>query len=477
MSVQPEDGGLHRGLSRRQMALLGLGSALGTGLFLGAGAAISVAGPGVLISYAAGALIALTVAFALGEMVSAHPVQGSFGAIAARYLGPFAGFAVRYIYWIALIVGIGSEVVAAALYLRFWWPDMPLAVTVLILAAAVTLVNLAGVKSFGSAESGLSLIKAAAVVAFIGIGCILIVFGLPDKPATGVTNWISHGGLVPEGALALWLVMAIVVFSFAGIELVAISAPEAKDPGASLRSALRSLVLRLTLFYLGAIAIMLAVIPWPQLASGHGTRTSPFVMMFSAAGIPAAATVTNLVILITALSATNANLYAAARMLHSLGCDRLAPSALGVTTARGVPRRAVLVSSLGFLATAGLTAVFGPRVFSVLMSLGAFGVIATWIIILLTLLAFRRNAERPPSTMHLRGGRITPIMGIAALLSVYGTGFFVPDMRLACMVGVPALLGLLLAYRLFLRRSATAGSDETPVPDTSVDAAPRADVV
>ncbi|MBL1120642.1 amino acid permease, partial [Streptomyces sp. 110] len=285
------------------MALLGLGSALGTGLFLGAGGAISLAGPGVLISYAIGALIAVTVAFALGEMVSALPVQGSFGTITARYLGSAAGFVVRWIYWLALIVGIGGEVVAAGIYLRFWWPQIPLWVVATMFIVAVTGVNAIGVRNFGTTESVLSMIKACAVVAFIIIGVVLIVFGLPHHRATGVSNWTAHGGFLPEGTTAIWLAMSIVVFSFAGIELVAISAPEAKEPGPSLRAALRSLIVRLTLFYLGAIAIMLAVTPWRALAGDHSTEHSPFVVMFDAAGIPAAASVTNFIILTTALSA------------------------------------------------------------------------------------------------------------------------------------------------------------------------------
>ncbi|NEW76639.1 amino acid permease [Streptomyces rapamycinicus] len=446
------------------MALLGLGSALGTGLFLGAGAAISLAGPGVLISYAIGALIALTVAFALGEMVSALPVKGSFGTITARYLGPFAGFAVRWTYWLALIVGIGGEVVAAAIYLRFWWPQIPPWVAVTVFAIAVTAVNAAGVRNFGTAESVLSMIKAFAVVAFIIIGAVLIVFGLPHRPATGVGNWTAHGGFLPEGTLAIWLVMSIVMFSFAGVELVAISAPEAKEPGPALRGALRSLIVRLTLFYLGAIGVMLAVTPWPRLAGGHSTENSPFVMMFDAVGIPAAASVTNFVVLVTALSAANANLYASGRMLHSLGSDGYAPAALGATTERGVPRRAIVVSAVGFLATAALTGAMGDRVFSLLLAFGTFGVIAVWIIILCTLLAFRRDAQRPPSTLRLRGGKVTPLLGIAALLSVYATGIYVSEMRLACYIGGPSLLVLAGAYYTLVRgrQSRSASSAQPP---------------
>ncbi|MYS79250.1 amino acid permease [Streptomyces sp. SID5474] len=432
------------------MAMLGLGSALGTGLFLGAGGAISLVGPGVLISYAIGALIAVTVAFALGEMVSALPVQGSFGTIAARYLGSLAGFAVRWIYWLALIVGIGGELVAASMYLRLWWPQISLWLVVTVFAAAVTGVNVVGVGGFGAAESVLSMIKACAVTAFVLIGGVLIVFGLPHRPATGIGNWTAHGGFLPQGTMAIWLAMSIVVFSFAGIELVAISAPEAKEPGPALRSALRSLIIRLTLFYLGAIAVMLAVTPWPDLATSHSSENSPFVVMFDAAGVPAAAAVTNFVVLVTALSAANANLYAGARMLHSLGNDGYAPRALAVTTGRGVPCRAILLSAVAVLAVTALAASRGNRIFSLLLALGTFGVIAVWIIILCTLLAFRTDPSRPPSAMHLPGGKVIPLLGIAALLSVYATGLYVSDMRLACYVGVPVLIVLAVAHRLLL---------------------------
>ncbi|NLU68697.1 amino acid permease [Streptomyces sp. HNM0574] len=454
------------------MTLLGLGSALGTGLFLGAGSTISVAGPAVLLSYAAGALIALTVALALGEMVSALPVRGSFGALAARYLGPFAGFAVRYLYWMGLIAGIGSEVVAAALYVRFWWPEIPLAAAVVTFAVLVTAVNLIGVKSFGTTESVLSAVKVLAVLAFLVVGVVLVVFGLPEWPATGVSNWTAHGGFLPNGGLSVWLVMAVVVFSFAGIELVAISAPEARDPAGSLRTALRSLIVRLALFYLGAIAIMLAVTPWPELAGHSSVEQSPFVVMFAAAGVPAAATVTNVVVLVTALSAVNANLYAATRMLHSLGGDGLAPASLAVTDRRGVPRRAVLVSACGLLLTAVLAEFSGSAVFPLLLSLGSFAVIATWITILLTLRAFRRDPDRPPSTVRLRGGRVTPLLGVAALLSVYGTAVYVPEMRMACFVGVPVLLALGIAHRVLRARrgratATTPGPVDSPSPKGS----------
>ncbi|MEV0598787.1 amino acid permease [Streptomyces sp. NPDC050315] len=445
--------GLRRGLTQRQMTLLGLGSALGTGLFLGAGTAIGTAGPAVLVSYAVGAVIALTIAFALAEMVSALPVRGTFGTIAARYLGPFAGYAVRWLYWIGVILAVGSEVVAAAIYLTYWWPQLPLALAVAIFAVLIAAVNLAGVKSFGSLESVLSAVKVIAIVVFLVIGAALVFFGLPDRRATGLSNLTAHGGFFPNGGIAVWLVMAVVIFSFAGIELIAISAPETENAPRALRTAMRSMMLRLSLFYLGALAVILAVTPWQQANSNGSVQSSPFVTMFSAAGIPAAAAVTNALVLITALSAANANLYAGTRMLHSLGSDGLAPASLAATDAHGVPRRAVLASASGMVLAAVLTGFLGSGVASFMMSLASIAVISTWIIILLTLMAFRRHRDRPASTLRLRGGRAVPVLAIIALLSVLATGLRVPEMLVADALGLPtlAVLGAVYYFRYHRR--------------------------
>lgn len=446
------DSDLHRSLSRRQMVMLGLGSALGTGLFLGAGSSIAIAGPAVILSYLVGGLLASAVGFALAEMVSAQPVRGTFGTVAARYLGPFAGFSVRWIYWFATVVAIGSEVVAAAIYLRFWWPAVPVWLGVLVFSALIVAVNLTNVRTFGTTEAVLAGVKVLAVLVFIVIGLLLIVFGLPGQPPTGVGNWTAHGGFLPFGPSAIWLVMAVVLFSYAGIELVAISAAEAREPGPAVRAAMRSMMIRLGLFYLLAVAVMLAVRPWTELSQAHGVRASPFVAMFAAAGIPVAATITNFVVLLTALSAANANLYAATRMLHSLGHDRLAPSALSAVTPAGQPRRAALASAAGLLVAAGFAAYSPSGVFGVLISLAGFTVIAVWGISLVTLLVFRRDPDRGESSTRLWGGPVTPVLAILALLSVYATGLYVSDMRIACLVGVPFLLLVGAVYALFFRR-------------------------
>lgn len=456
-TVAGQDSDLRRSLSRRQMVLLGLGSALGTGLFLGAGQSIAVAGPAVILSFAAGAVIAGIVAFALGEMSSVHPERGSFGAISARYLGAWAGMGQRWTYWFALMGGIGSEVVAGALYLQYWWPRIPLWLAVVVLAALLAVVNLRAVRSFGSVEAVLSTVKVIAIVVFLCLGLVLIVFGLPAHRATGVTNWTAIGGFFPHGGLAVWLVMATVIFSFTGVELVAIGSAEAIDPARSMRVAVRSLIFRLGVFYIGAIAVIVAVLPWPRVAQASGVQQSPFVTLFTAVGIPAAATITNALVLIAALSAANANLYAAARTVHSLAHDGFAPRRLAKTNAQGAPVAAVLWSLVGLVVATVLAGYTPDTVFPILISLASFGVIAVWITVLVTLIAFRRGPNARLATLRLPGGNVTAIVGIAALFSVYCTGFFVSDMALACAVGVPFLVVLALAYLLVRRRARSTG--------------------
>jgi L-asparagine transporter-like permease len=439
-----------------------LGSALGTGLFLGSGQSVAGAGPAVVLSFVAGTLIAAIVAFALGELCGTHPVRGSFGTIAARYLGPWAGFTVRWLYWLALVAATGGEVVAAAIYLRYWWPQLPVWSAVVVLSLVLTGINTVNVGAFGRTEAALSLIKVLAVVVFLVMGVALIAVGLPGHPATGLGNLTADGGFFPHGVGAIWVVMATVMFSFAGIELVAVAAAETRDPSRAMRSAIRSLIVRLGLFYIGAVAVMVTVLPWRRLAEATGLEQSPFVTMFSYAGIGPAASVTNVVVFIAALSAANANLYAAARMVHSLAHDGFAPRPLRATSAAGSPVPAVVVSLIG-LVTAGILAIYTPKsVFLVLISIASFGVIATWLFILATFVAFRR--ARPPeaavaATVRLPGGIATAVIGALALLSVYATAAVAPDMATACLVGVPFLLLLGVTYRVISsRRGRGAGS-------------------
>ena len=423
------------------MAMIAMGSALGTGLFLGSGDAIAVAGPAVIISFAIGSAIAMTIALAMGEMASRHPVQGGFGTLAARYLSPFWGYLVRWLYWIVTVGVTAAELYACSLYLQFWAPDLPQWAGVAILGAIVVAINVVSVKSFGTIEFWLSSIKVIAVVVFILVGLCLVFFGLPGTPAAGVSNWTNDGGFMPFGFKGVWVSMALVMFSFGGIEMLSISAAEAKDPARSIRTAAQSTVVRLSFFYVAAIGIIVALVPWKEASGAAGdVRLSPFVMVFHELGIPAAAGLTNLIVVITALSAANANVYAGSRFLHSLAADSLAPRVLERTTTRGIPLPGIIVHACGILG--GL--------FPLIMSTVIFSAVIVWTLILVTYIVYHRTRDGR-ELFRMPGGVVTAIAGIAGLLFVFSTVIAVERMQLAAMVGIPFVLLVTLAYVLVFR--------------------------
>ncbi|MFD4261579.1 amino acid permease [Streptomyces sp. NPDC058534] len=459
-TVRPagEGGGLIRSLTHRQTTMIGLGSALGTGLFLGSGSAISAAGPAVIISYVVGAVLVAIIAVLLGEMSAAHPVQGSFGAIAHRYLGPWAGFLSRWLYWFSAVVVIGTEVVASALYIRWWWPEVPMSAAILAVAAVVLAVNIISVKSFGTTEFWLSTVKVVALCAFILCAALLVFFGLPDTEATGFAHLTDDGGFLPHGAKSIWLAMSVVMFAYAGFEIVAIAAAETADPQRAIRTAMRQLAWRLSAFYILSIVLVLALIPWRRMAAADGSvETSPFVRVFSEVGVPAAATLTNAVVLIAAMSAANAHLYGASRLLHSLGDDGLAPAPMAKLSRRGVPANALAASTLG-IATAALLAFYDVSgLFTILMSIAIFAVLMVWLLILASYLAFRRHRTANPTDFtgfSIPGGSKLAVVAGAGVLAVAATAVEVPDMRQAAGIGLAFTVVLLACYALTGRRRA-----------------------
>ncbi|MBO1331280.1 amino acid permease [Streptomyces sp. VRA16 Mangrove soil] len=462
-ATEPEGRGLVRSLTHRQTTMIGLGSALGTGLFLGSGSAIGVAGPGVIISYAIGAVLVAVIAVLLGEMSAAHPVQGSFGAIAHKYLGSWAGFVTSWTYWFSAVVVIGTEVVASALYIRWWWPGIPMGVAILAVAAVVLAVNIINVKSFGTTEFWLSTIKVTALCAFILCAAFLVLFGLPDTEATGFAHLTDDGGFVPHGAKSIWIAMSVVMFAYAGFEVVAIASAEAADPQRTIRTAMRQLAWRLSVFYVLSITLVVALIPWKRLASGDGSiEASPFVRVFSDIGVPAAATLTNLVVLVAAVSAANAHLYGASRLLHSLGDDGLAPASLARLTGRGVPAVALAASTLGIAAAALLAFYDVGGIFSILMSIALFAVLLVWLLILASYVAFRRHRDAHPEEFtgfSVPGGPKLALVAAAGVLAVAATAIEVPDMRQAAGVGLAFTAVLLVGYAVvaWRRKAVVAG--------------------
>ncbi len=444
--------GLHRKLSQRQLSMIAIGGAIGVGLFLGSSVTIQLAGPAVIISYLLGAAITAIVAYALAEMAVVHPVAGSFGVYAERYLSPWAGFSVRATYGLIQIIAIGSEVTAVAIYMTFWFPAFPGWVWVASASLGLVTINALQVGWFGEVEYWFASIKVFAIMAFVIVGALLL-FGLTSAPAIGFSNLTAHGGFLPHGWTGTWLALTLVITSYMGIEVIAVTAGEAQSPEKSVPRAMRTILLRLILFYVLAMTVMLAMSPWDQTVSG-GITGSPFVRAFAAVRIPYAATVMNLVVITAALSSANTNLYLSTRMLFSLARGRYAPTWLGQLSAAGVPRAALAVSTAGMVAAIVL-AIYAPkRAFLLLYGTAVAGMFFVWLVVLGTHLRFRK-ALGPRRIEQLRVRLplhpFPTLLGIASLLAIAASTFFVPGLEYTIPAFCAFLGAITLAYWIQFR--------------------------
>jgi len=434
----------------RQIAMMAIGSAIGVGLFLGSTVTIRLAGPAVIVTYLIGAVIALVMGYALAEMAVVHPVAGSFGIFADRYLSPWFGFVVRATYAFVQILAIGAEVTAVAIYFAYWFPHVPPSWWVIGIAAALIAVNTAQVGIFGEVEYWFALVKVIAILAFIAAG-IALAAGLGSRPATGFRNLVDGpGGFLPNGWKGVWLALTLVITSYMGVEGVAIMAGEAQQPEISIPRAMRTMVLRLIIFYVVAISVMLTMTPWRELAEGGGGITgSPFVRAFGAIGIPFAAGAMNMVVISAAISSANSNLYSTTRMLLSLSKSGYMPASLAVVSAAGVPLRALATASTG-VAAAILLAVFAPaNAFLALYGTAVAGMLFIWIVILFTYLRFRKTLDSQQLSrlpIRLPAHRTAAWCGIAALVGISGTTFFVDGLQYSVVSFVPFLLLMSLVY-------------------------------
>jgi len=410
--------------------MMAIGGAIGVGLFLGSSVTIRLAGPAVILSYVLGAGIALIMSYVLTEMAVVHPVAGAFGVYAEKYLNSWAGFSVRATYGVAQIIAIGAEVTAAGIYISFWFPDVPKWIWVIAVSTALVALNAMQVNRLGEFEYWFAMIKVAAIVAFIVVGLALI-FGI-GRPAVGFANLTQHGGFFPAGWKGVWLSLTITVTSYMGVEIISVTAGEARQPEVTIPRAMRNIVYRLIGFYVLAIAIMVTMVPWNQTTGSSDLSASPFVTAFTAAHIPYAAATMNFVVLTAALSSVNTNLYLATRMLFSLGREGYAPGWMGKVSRNGVPHRALLASTAGIIA-AILLAIFAPRnAFLMLYGTAVAGMLFVWLVILTTHIRFRRAITRErllSLPLRLRAHPLFTVLGIVLLLAISGTTFFVDGLQ------------------------------------------------
>lgn len=452
--------GLARKLTERQMSMIALGGAIGTGLFLGSALAVRTAGPGVILSYIFASVIALLLMYCLAEMAVAHPTAGSFGVYADLYLSPWAGFVVRYTYWAAESIAVGGEAVAAAIYSQWWFPHTPTWMWVIFYAAVLIYVNARSVGAFGTFEYWFSTIKVTAIIVFIVLGAALLL-GVQQQRPIGLENFHAHGGFLPNGWSGVWLAIAFVIFGFIGTEVVAVTAGEAEDPERSVPAAMRTMLLRLVIFYVGAITVLVGVIPWTQIQPGAGISVSPFTRVFDVMHVPLAAGIINFVVLTAALSSMNCNLYLATRMVFSLSRAGYAPAALGRVSRHGTPIRAVICSAAGLVIATWLAIRFPASAYVYMFGIALFGGLFVWMMVFITHLSFRRhwtaqNRRRLPVRAPLFP--FTTIIGGVAVLAIILSTWWVPGMRPTLEAGIPWILALTALYFGWAKRRRKAGS-------------------
>ncbi|MDR5616200.1 amino acid permease [Arsenophonus sp.] len=374
---------LKRGLKNRHIQLIALGGAVGTGLFLGIAQTINMAGPSVLLGYAIGGFIAFLIMRQLGEMIVEEPVAGSFSHFAYKYWGPFAGFLSGWNYWAMFILVGMAELTAAGIYVQYWW-DIPTWISAAIFFIAINLINLTNVRLYGETEFWFAIIKVFAIIAMIIFGCYLLISG-KGGPQASVSNLWQYGGFFPNGIAGLVMAMAVIMFSFGGLELVGITAAEAENPTQSIPKATNQVVYRILIFYIGSLFVLLSLYPWINVVSGE----SPFVLIFHDIGDKFVSNSLNIVVLIAALSVYNSGVYSNSRMLYGLAKQGNAPHFLNIVTKRGVPIVSIAISALATSGGILINYLLDGKALELLMSLVVTTLVINWIMICISNLKFR----------------------------------------------------------------------------------------
>ncbi len=390
MEGQEHGDSLKRGLKNRHIQLIALGGAIGTGLFLGIADTIKMAGPSVILGYGIGGFIAFLIMRQLGEMVVEEPVAGSFSHFAYKYWGNFAGFASGWNYWVLYVLVAMAELTAVGKYIQYWWPDIPTWATALSFFVLINVINLSTVKIYGEMEFWFSIIKVVAIIGMILVGGYLLFSG-KGGPEASVSNLWDEGGFFPFGISGLVMAMAVIMFSFGGLELVGITAAEADNPQKTIPQATNQVIWRVLIFYIGSLTVLLSLYPWGKVVEG----ASPFVMIFhdlhsDFLDTNMIANVLNLVILTAALSVYNSCVYCNSRMLFGLAKQGNGPKALLKVDRRGVPYVALGVSAAATALCVVINYLMPGKAFGFLMTLVVAALVINWAMISYSHLKFRR---------------------------------------------------------------------------------------
>lgn len=405
---------LGTGLKSRHLTLMGLGTAVGAGLFLGVGVGIRAAGPAILVAYAIAGLIVIAVMRMLGEMAAAHPSSGSFATYGRMAYGHWAGFLLGWLYYFLLIMACGAELTGASAMMASWF-DVPQWVPGLIVVVVLTAVNLAQVKGFGEFEYWFAMIKIAVIVGFLIIGVLLWLGVLPASGFVGFDN-VRESGFAPNGVAGIAAGLLAVAFAFGGIEVVTIAAAESEDPADNVKRAVNSIIWRIAIFYLGSVAVITLLLPYATIDGADSAADSPFTAVLEMANIPGAAAFMEVVIVLALLSAFNAQLYGTSRLGYQQALEGDAPKWMAKTNANNVPMNSVLVSVVFAFLAVGLQWWNPPGMIDFIMSATGGCLIVTWIMITLSFIKLHPLISE--SAVRVHGATWVPWATLAALVGL-----------------------------------------------------------
>lgn len=414
------DSELGTGLKSRHLTLMGLGMAVGAGLFLGVGEGIRAAGPAILVAYFIAGLIVIAVMRMLGEMAATRPSSGSFATYGRQAFGHWAGFLLGWLYWFLLIMVGGAEITGAAAIMAGWF-DIPQWIPALVAVVFFAVVNLAQVKGFGEFEYWFAMIKIVVIMGFLVIGAALFLGLLPSHEFIGLTH-VRESGFAPNGIPGIAAGLLAVAFAFGGIEVVTIAAAESENPAQAVKNAVNSIIWRIALFYVGSVVVIILLLPYSQIDAADSAADSPFTQVLEMANLPGVVGFMEVVIVLALLSAFNAQIFGTSRLAYQQALEGDAPRWLAKTNASGVPTNSVLVSMFFAFVAVGLQWWNPPGLLSFLMNAVGGCLIVTWIMITLSYIRLRpeMRAGEGHSAVEVQGGMFVPWATLAALLALVG---------------------------------------------------------
>lgn len=450
MVVEQQKTTLKRGLKNRHIQLIALGGAIGTGLFLGIGPAIQMAGPAVLLGYAIAGVIAFLIMRQLGEMVVEEPVAGSFAHFAYKYWGPFAGFVSGWNYWVMFVLVGMAELTAVGIYMQHWWPDIPTWVWAAVFFLIINAINLINVRFYGEIEFWFAIIKVIAILCMIAFGAWLIIFG--EGPQTGITNLWQNGGFLAKGWHGLIMSMAVIMFSFGGLELLGLTAAEADEPRKTIPKATNQIVYRILIFYIGSLLVLLSLYPWQKVEAG----SSPFVMIFHDLNRVWVGEILNIVILTAALSVYNSCVYSNSRMLYALSLQGNAPKRLTRVNKQGIPVFSIALSALITSMVILVNYLIPAKAFELLMALVVSTLVINWVMICLAHLKFKAAKQKAGVKPHFVSPSypFSNYLCLAFLAMILVIMFLIPSIRISVIL-LPIWLGCLWLGFKFSRYAAS----------------------